>query len=212
MTRSERNRNSRKVFIVALTISIGAHAAALLWSGLPIRTHERAAPALALLPPPAEPIMLIPPENTAQPVTTAAAIADGGGAGTSGGASAPPAPLPATTTDRATLRPTPAERPTLAAADSARSDVVPVIQVAVTPLAVAELPEETAASSDVAQAAAPATTHIPGSAARAKQGGAGANPGSGGAGVSVGKGGITIAIGGGRKRHPPRGMPGRGRW
>jgi hypothetical protein len=158
--------------------------------------------------------------DAATPSVSAAAqapVADAGGAGLPGLAdAAPPRPAPQAATPDATVAPRPVagEQLTLAALDSA-VNAEPMAQPAAetAPVVVAALPAgESAGAGQAAQPAAPAApAHVPGSAARAKGGGVSA--GSGGSGASGGFGGITIKVGGGGpKKHPPRGMPGRGRW
>jgi hypothetical protein len=203
MTTAERDRRTRRVFLVALGISAAAHVAALAWLGLPVRLAQPRAAAFVMLPPLAERLVVPVPETPVH-ATAAAAATSAGGAGQPGAAAAPQQGAPAAAAPRALA----GEPLALAAAvDSFPTlEIAPLPAVETAAVAVAET------APAAAGAAEPAPTYVPGAAAAAKSRGAGSSAGSAGAGVSVGHGGITIKTGGGRKRHPPRGMPGRGRW
>lgn len=218
MTGTERNRSSRRTSLVALGVSAAIHAAVLLWVALPVPELSAPAERLTLLPPLAEPVLLeIAAVTPAAPATAQATVAEAGGAGMPGAVdAAPPRPVSQAVAPEAAAAPRPVagEQFTLAALDSltnAEPMAQPVTEPA--PVVVATLPAgEVAGAGQAAQPAAPAgPAHVPGSARRAKGGGASA--GSGGSTASGGFGGITIKIGGGGpKRHPPRGMPGGARW
>jgi hypothetical protein len=202
---SGRERGTRRTMAVALGLSAAVHAAAFAWLAFPIQplekgprlTHDKgSAPDVKLV--------VLREESVAPVVVTDAAAGPAGGAGTPSRAAAPLRSPPAAASPVSARGESPL---VLAAADTLRrSDVAPIPAATVTPVAVAG---PVAAEAGATQ---PAPVHVPGSAASAKGRGAGSSQGSGGVGVSVGHGGIGIKIGGGRKRHPPRGMPGRGRW
>lgn len=209
-SKHERNRASRRALYAGLGISAAGHVAALAWLALPVTPIERKAPMVASvapvairelirLPDPTKP----PPEHTTQTESAA------GGAGEAGASSAPPASAPSA----------PAPEPVIASASEGRADLAVVDTVyapapAAAPVTVA-LGRHPAEPDDKVEpqagAAATMPVHRPGSAARAKGGGAGSNPGLSGAGVDIGRGGITIRTGPKRhpKRHPPRRIPGR---
>jgi hypothetical protein len=214
MTNRERNRSSRRVTFVALGISGAVHVAALLLVTLPAPELPAPAERLALMSPLVQPVMLELETVTAPVTAVVAPVADAGGASEGGAAEmAPPRPVPQSPAPDEVVAPRPVagEQFTLAALDSTTFAALPAQPAAVTaPVVIATAPAgESATEGQSAQPAAP--RHIPGSAAKAKGGGKSA--GSAGAGESDGFGGITIKIGGGgKKKHPPRGTPGRGRW
>jgi hypothetical protein len=214
-TTAERNRSSRRTSFVAIAVSGALHVAVLLWLRLPGPQVATPAERLALLPPLSEAVMLQVEVVTQRSAPAAqSATAEAGGAGEAGPVAAAPrqvTPQPVTPDAAVSLRPVPGEQLALAALDSlVNTDVTaqPVAETA--PAVVATLPAGESGEGQAAQPAPAAPAHIPGSAARAK--GGGVSPGSGGSGKNGGLGGITIKVGGGPKKHPPRGMPGRGRW
>jgi hypothetical protein len=218
MTNTERNRSSRRTTFAALGVSGALHVAALLWVTLPVPELSAPADRLALMPRLSEPVLLdFAAVTPTVAVVAPATAAEAGGAGMPGATdAAPPRPAPQAAAPEAPVAPRPVagEQFTLAALDSlANADRIAQPVVEPEPLVVAALPEGAlAGSGHAAEPTAPAApAHVPGSAARAK--GGGAKAGAGGSGDSGGFGGITIKIGGGGpKKHPPRGMPGRGRW
>jgi hypothetical protein len=208
MRRSEQHRSTRKILVLGLAISAVAHAAALAWLALPIRGLPESPATIAILTPLAEPIPVVPIVPVA--VTPLSAASASGGAGAAGGAPARPAPESAAPVENATPveRPAESEVKTLAVADSLPiREVAPLVPVQSEPVVVAALPER----APTATTNLPAV-HTPGSVGGAKDRWAGTLPGTAGAGATSGKGGVGVTVGRpGTKRHPPIGLPGRGR-
>jgi hypothetical protein len=214
MMAPQRQRESRRILGIGLAVSALAHAAALAWLGLPIRVPaERAS--IAVVAATAEPLLVLLPQVEITPALAAAAAAAGGsGTGVDGGAPARPSPDLGAPAERATpaARPVTAESIVLAGVDSARmAEPLPLPAVASTPVVALAQPVGAPPEATSTQPAA-RPAHTPGSVGSAKDRWAGAAPGSAGAGSNDGRGGITIGTKrGGVKRHPPLGVPSRGR-
>jgi hypothetical protein len=204
MTRSERQRTTRRALYIGLAISAVAHAAALAWVAMPVRVQVPAV-TITMLPPAAErapvPELVTPVPQSA--ASAAAAAAASIAAPASGGA----APRPAAATGAPVTNPVPAAQPAVALADSIV--VVEVEQAVVVPAPVAVAVAQPAPAAAPAAAAPARPVYVPGSIGGAKDRWGGTEVG---ADPQGGRGGIMVGTGrGGVKRHPPVVGPGAGR-